>query len=398
MHVRSLEGKDPIGSHLGLLVLPLAATGLVFGRSRVRAPLFVMLVVAGAMLIPFASSPVLAPLLVAFPVLGTYNHFGDQFYDGCGFLLLVFAAGLGLEAAERQRPARRWLAIAFFGFALIALPLFVRLGDPSERLAGFLVLVSAGYATLLVWASRLPARSGSRLLGAGVVALTLVDVGVVSLWTLRPVLRAASPVTDAELGSRIGSATAGANVTIENYVLKPTEALIAARVDVSHLPNVDLFCAAHVSAIPPAPSDVADGFGTRRSLGMPVSLRADPVLAPFLSARPGRCEAALTGLRRDYDSIRVSVRAAQPTLLFVKDAWSPEWRADVDGAEAPILPAWGAFKAVAVPAGASVVQLRFSPPGVGVALLGSYALLLGVALLALFGFRRTDGAPSAAPR
>jgi hypothetical protein len=388
MHVRSLDRGERVGSHLGLLALPLAATGLVFGRRRVRAPLFVMLVVAGAVLIPFASSPILAPLLVAFPVLGTYNHFGDQFYDGCAFLVLLFAAGLGLEAAERQRSARCWLSVAFVGFGLIALPLFLRLGDPPARLGGFLALMAACFATLLVWVVRLPQDGRSRrLLGVGVVALTLIDVGGGSLWTVRPVLRASSHVTDTGLGRRIGSADPDVNVTTENYALKATDALSAAGVDLTQLPYVEGFCAAHLSRVPPMAADVVGGFGERRSLAMPVSSLGAPALAPFLSARPDGCNLEILGVRRDYNSIQIAVRAAQPALVFVKDGWSPGWRAEVNGSESEILPALGAFKAVAVPAGASAVLLRFSPSFVGAALLGSYALLVAVGI-AVFGFGR----------
>ena len=65
----------------------------------------------------------------------------------------------------------------------------------------------------------------------------------------------------------------------------------------------------------------------------------------------------------------------------------------MNGSPSEIFPALGAFKAVAVPAGVSEVRLHFSPPFIGAALLGSYALLVAVALGAL---RLSRGNPSIA--
>jgi hypothetical protein len=167
------------------------------------------------------------------------------------------------------------------------------------------------------------------------------------------------------------------NVTTENYALATTDALTAAGVDLALLPYVAGFCTAHVDGV--GTGDAMERF-RGGSLALPASLRSAPGVAGFLAADPGDCRVEPVRVARSYNAIQLRVRASRPSLVFVKDGWSPYWRASVNGAETDVLPALGAFKAVAVPAGASAVRLRFAPPWVGAAWLASYALLVGIGL------------------
>jgi hypothetical protein len=65
----------------------------------------------------------------------------------------------------------------------------------------------------------------------------------------------------------------------------------------------------------------------------------------------------------DFDRLALSVQAERPGVLLVREAWAPGWTARVDGAPAPVVPADLAFRAVAVPAGARRVELRYLAPG-----------------------------------
>jgi len=405
LRMRSLAGGKRLGaSYLGLLALPLAATGLALGRRRVRVPLFVMFVAAGAVLVLFAFSPLLAPFLAAFPGLGTVNHFGDLLYNGSAFLVLVFAAGLGLEAAERRRSTLRWLTLGFVGSSLFSLTLFLRWGEPPAALGGFAAIMAVSFAILLTWAVRLPRRSRSRLFGSGLLALTLLDLSTVCFVLLRPLLQAAyvtregtsdaelgtlaSRVTDAGLGRRIGSSDPDVNTSIEMYVLRATKALTEARyepgVEPARWPFVAGFCAAHASRGDSIARDAALAFGPSRSLALPEELRGEPALAPFFSAERGApCRIRVRASGFTYNSVQLAVDAMQPGLVFVRDGWSPGWQASVNGSPSEVFPVLGAFKAVPVPAGVSEVKLRFSPPLVGAALLGAYALLAATAIGAL---------------
>jgi len=78
------------------------------------------------------------------------------------------------------------------------------------------------------------------------------------------------------------------------------------------------------------------------------------------------------------DDITVKVAADRRALLFMPDTWYPNFRATVDGREAPVWRANLAYRAVPVPAGEHVVRLSYRPVEfyAGVA-----CTLLGVALL-----------------
>lgn len=83
------------------------------------------------------------------------------------------------------------------------------------------------------------------------------------------------------------------------------------------------------------------------------------------------------------DALTVEAVARQPGWLVLADTFYPGWVAEVDGAPAPIVPAYVAFRAVAVPAGAHRVTFRYEPASVRGGAAGSLAgLALALALLA----------------
>ncbi|MFN8524736.1 MAG: YfhO family protein [Chloroflexota bacterium] len=61
------------------------------------------------------------------------------------------------------------------------------------------------------------------------------------------------------------------------------------------------------------------------------------------------------------ERVVLQVRAQTDGYVVVSDGWYPGWRAAIDGAEAPILKANVMFRAVWVPAGEHVIELRFVP-------------------------------------
>jgi uncharacterized membrane protein YfhO len=75
----------------------------------------------------------------------------------------------------------------------------------------------------------------------------------------------------------------------------------------------------------------------------------------------------------------LDVSAPWPSYLRVLETWDPGWRVEVDGAPAPLIPAYDAFMAVPVAAGEHRVRLTFHTPGAraGLGISGvSLALLL----------------------
>jgi len=62
------------------------------------------------------------------------------------------------------------------------------------------------------------------------------------------------------------------------------------------------------------------------------------------------------------DELRLETQAAAPGLLVLSETYDPGWRAYVDGDEVDLYPANHLLRAVPLPAGEHVVDLRYEPP------------------------------------
>lgn len=65
----------------------------------------------------------------------------------------------------------------------------------------------------------------------------------------------------------------------------------------------------------------------------------------------------------DWNRVEVGIDADRPALLVVSQAWSPGWKATVDGRSAPVVRANGLVQGVPVGPGKHRVVLRYSAPG-----------------------------------
>jgi hypothetical protein len=131
---------------------------------------------------------------------------------------------------------------------------------------------------------------------------------------------------------------------------------------------------------------------TNLGLADTVAIEADdhgvlPVVQPpDASAR----EAVRITEQRSPDRLSLAVQLDSPGLVVIADTYAPGWHAWVDGTPASIHPADLMFRAVAVPAGAHRIELRYRPRGfvVGVAL---FAVSAAACALALAASLRGDG-------
>lgn len=85
-------------------------------------------------------------------------------------------------------------------------------------------------------------------------------------------------------------------------------------------------------------------------------------------------------LQLDAARLRIAVDTPTPGVLVVSDTYYPGWQAQIDGATTEVLPAYGALRAVPVPAGTSTVELVFRPTSVVVGGTLSLATLGGLVL------------------
>jgi hypothetical protein len=81
---------------------------------------------------------------------------------------------------------------------------------------------------------------------------------------------------------------------------------------------------------------------------------------------------------REPDLLRLDVSASAPALLMLSEIWDPGWVASVDGVTSPVYRADHTLRAIAVPAGHHVVELRYQPLSLrlGVAISVVTALLI----------------------
>jgi hypothetical protein len=94
-----------------------------------------------------------------------------------------------------------------------------------------------------------------------------------------------------------------------------------------------------------------------------------------------------------YQPDRLSLEVVAPSdgWLLVTDRWAPGWSAQVDGASAPIEIGDFLFRAVRVPAGRHVVEMRYRPWGHPFVILLSWSVIFGVLILTLVGALRRRG-------
>ena len=87
-------------------------------------------------------------------------------------------------------------------------------------------------------------------------------------------------------------------------------------------------------------------------------------------------------LHASYNRFVLGVRATRPALLLFAQPYSRNWHATLGGTDSPVGIANGAFVGVAVPAGESVVELRYDSAAARAGTWLSLATAWGIALAA----------------
>jgi hypothetical protein len=103
----------------------------------------------------------------------------------------------------------------------------------------------------------------------------------------------------------------------------------------------------------------------------------------------------VTQFRANAIEINVNVTVPEGAWLVYADTFDPHWRATVNGRPAPIVPAYVGLKAVWLPYGESVVQMKFAAwSNAGIRVLGVGGALCSLALLLYCGICCVRGFPS----
>ncbi len=92
----------------------------------------------------------------------------------------------------------------------------------------------------------------------------------------------------------------------------------------------------------------------------------------------------------DLNTVAIDVTTETPGYLVLSDVWYPGWRAEIDGAAAPVLRANYAFRAVPVPAGSHRVRLLFAPSTWKIGLTISVGVFIGTLLTGVWRLRANE--------
>ncbi|MBI5266994.1 MAG: hypothetical protein HY851_07150 [candidate division Zixibacteria bacterium] len=126
-------------------------------------------------------------------------------------------------------------------------------------------------------------------------------------------------------------------------------------------------------------------LNSRENLRALVYLEEDPGLA---IAEGGAADDSCWIVSRETDAVTVNVRTASNKLLVMTDTWFDAWQVTVDGQPARLLRAYGALRAVPVPAGTKEVRFEYYSQRYATGKLTTG--LTSVFLLGIFGFYLVD--------
>ncbi|MDP2646843.1 MAG: YfhO family protein [Desulfobacterales bacterium] len=123
---------------------------------------------------------------------------------------------------------------------------------------------------------------------------------------------------------------------------------------------------------------------------MQVVLSDDPAIKEtgFTAQSPRNSAYSITRVRDGFNQLAVEVESEKKGLLVINDTYAPGWKARVNGELSAIHRVNGAFRAVVIPAGKSLVQMRYRPPSLNLGILVSLAALAAVCLLSVWDIRR----------
>lgn len=368
------HGKSLGYLYLGLLTLPLAIVGALFGQRAWRMRFGLLTIIASIMISMSGYSPLFGAILMLPSPLRAVRHFADTTFRNGMFFLLILLAGLGVEILlRRPHLVRRIFLPCFLASSTISMLLFAHLyGEKTVQhpIFGFALALIAFFTVALLWYSRAKSERRKREILIILLILTFADVSTVAFWHVRMVIYPqAEKITEPGVTS-IGCGNSSINHWAQNLLLlRQVKELELTGANLASLPPLALY--ADLNRV------LTQNETLRKQLPPLLSVEdmQDAALAAVINRQPLQGGTiAVTG--QTYNTLSLKITAPETTLLFWRDAYFPYWRALVNGSETQIIPAFGAFKTILVPQGASEVTFSFSPGSLPLSLFAAYFVIL----------------------
>lgn len=381
-------------TYLGFACWPFALVFLMRGPVRARIVAVSMMILFFGIVILGPASPFWKALLTLVPPLRANNHFSDITYRGGGFIIPLFtaAAGLGLLNSRGGVRHRTFAVRCLAGMAVCSLAAYAALsgtGVLGYPALGFMLLMALAFGVVLMLSptgSRWNRWSGYAT--SGLLALVLVDVATNASFHVRAIfIGKGTAVRDEVLPAKVGFVSTPEEYA--NHLVCDRRFLELAKMgfDPRQLPAVVVFTRAHVEQSPK--EEIAAFVAAAKdnripSLGIDASAADSKPFSSFIATDAS----SVTDVRVErrsmtYNTVSYAIEAPRDTLCYINDAYSPYWKASIDGRPTPIARALVRGKAVVMPAGRHVLDLAFRPPYVLWSLACSYGVLLTYAYLVI---------------
>lgn len=361
-------------NYMGIPVLALGIFGLICGKMTLRRRLIYMLIVFAGVVCLSGSSPFMATLLSVPTPLRSNDHYSDVVFRVGGFLFFIFGSVNGLHALINGGRGARGLFAALYGaLFLIMLLTFVSLVGASStgnEAFGFFALMGLIYFALFLSLWRATTRKTTNAIVSALLLVLFVDVATVGYWHLRIYWPRAESPDETAADDNVGLRTMRSNYYTENLISYQSRLdLVHMGLNLEGLPGFRGFTAAHsIKSLEEERGLLVQPGGPEEytSLGVKTGDSVDPSMARFLKPdAPGTNVAIdVSEFKRTYNQLHFELKASDECVLFLRDAYSPYWKARINGAPTPVYRALVCFKCLVIPKGTSTVNLDFSPPTV----------------------------------
>lgn len=376
-----LQANRHIGfTYMGLLSLPLVLLAL---KSLPRTTFIraLILLLGAALIVNLASfSPFFSMLLALPSPLNGNNHFGDALFRGGGYLIILALATLGFQALEKASTAKTFFGLVI-GVWLVNIVIGITFhgeGAFASLTFGYLIFVGLIFLVLFL-------RERKQYLSATTLSLflvlTLLDVSQVANFYLRQQLvPAADRIDDRANANGLGLSQEVANVHANSILMyQPLFEMTKANFNFSSIPQMTLFTRAHVNANLQDEINQNQLQFNSRSLAFDSESSPEFDIRPYINDQNPLPTGEILSVEQTYSRWRIRLKVDRPALFFLRDAYSPYWKATLNDQPAPVLRAFYNFKAVPLVAGENAIELRFTPPKVPWLMLIAYLTLLGSA-------------------
>lgn len=373
-------------TYLGILSLPLTILGLVYGSRLIRIPLLFMLIIASVIVVLGTASPILSLLLSIDSPLRSNNHFSDLFFRSGGFLLIIFSAALGFDVLiKRGIKVRVFFMSVFAASVTVGISIYFchkKMQCFNSPEFGTFVALSILFAVLLLNYFKYNRRN---IFLYAILVLTFIDLSTFTHIHVRKfkfnkeknfieILEKPNPDNIGLLYTMptffSGSIVVNKNLkAMQDKDFQPRK----------KLPKFWLFNKVHANRDMKEEISQCDEFKNIKYLPLSEDDVSKPEFSRFLQPsgsgfRP--ISGSVNILWQSYNQLELKVNSSGNGVLFIRDEYSPYWKAWVDGQRTDIARAFFNYKAVAVPEGESTVLLKFEPPYIGFSLLVSYIAVI----------------------